>query len=185
MSDKHPFSDVIPASSTPADLIYALVDLTFAAAHRTNALVSKVLADLELSHPLANALWKLDPDGKAPSMKELAAGLRCDPSTVTFLADRLEEKGLVRRRVNARNRRVKTLVLTAKGRDFRRRLVLAMATHTPAALLPPEEQEQLYRLLSKAMAASDAEWVPAPAPKSAETMGWRRRALGCSDDKAT
>ena len=174
----------MPKSSTPAELIYALVDLTFAAAHRTNALVSKVLAELEISHPLANALWKLDPDGEAPSMKELAAGLRCDPSTVTFLADRLEEKGLVRRRVNPRNRRVKTLLLTAKGRDYRRRLVLAMATHTPAALLAPEEQEQLYRLLSKAMAASDAEWVPAPAPMSAETtvvqqalLGRRKRAV--------
>ena len=131
--------------------------MTRAIHDRTEALIGEVLADLDLTHALANALWKLDPDVEPPSMRALAASLRCDPSTVTFLANRLEEKGLIFRHVDARNRRVKTLVLTPKGRDSRRCLVDAMANHSPAALLPPAEQEQLYQLLYKAMAASDAE----------------------------
>ncbi len=139
-----------------ANLIYGLLDVTRAIHDRTEVLIGEVLADLDLTHALANALWKLDPDAEPPSMRALAASLCCDPSTVTFLADRLEEKGLILRHVDARNRRVKTLVLTRKGRDSRQRLVDAMASHSPAALLPPEEQEQLYQLLCKAMAASEA-----------------------------
>jgi MarR family transcriptional regulator, organic hydroperoxide resistance regulator len=107
-----------------------LVALTFGVADRTNALIADVLAELDLTTSLANALWQLDPEATAPSMRELAATLRCDPSTVTFLADRLEERKLVNRHVDAGNRRVKTLVLTPKGREARRRLVHAMATRT-------------------------------------------------------
>ena len=139
-----------------ANLIYGLLDVTRAIHDRTEALIGEVLAGLDLTHALANALWKLDPDAEPPSMRALAASLRCDPSTVTFLADRLEEKGLIYRHVDAGNRRVKTLVLTPRGCDSRHRLVDAMASHSPAALLPPAEQAQLYHLLYKAMAASDA-----------------------------
>ena len=145
----------IPPAS--ANLIYGLLDVTRAIHDRTEALIGEVLADLDLTHALANALWKLDPDAEPPSMRGLAAGLRCDPSTVTFIADRLEEKGLILRNVDAGNRRVKKLVLTPKGHDFRHRLVAAMASRSPAALLPPKEQGQLYRLLRKAMVASDAD----------------------------
>ncbi len=72
-----------------ASLLYALLALVFALADRTNELIADVLRELELTVPLANALWKLNPGGTAPSMRERAASLRCDPSTVTFLADRL------------------------------------------------------------------------------------------------
>jgi MarR family transcriptional regulator, organic hydroperoxide resistance regulator len=132
-------------------LLYALVDLGFALADRTNELIAGVLRELGLSVPLANALWKLNPGGTAPSMREMAASLRCDPSTVTFLADRLEERGLVERVVNPANRRSSTLVLTPKGVRVRRRLVEAMATRSPMARLSAVERRQLHHLLSKAM----------------------------------
>lgn len=132
-------------------LLYALLDLGFALADRTNELIADVLRDLELTIPLANALWKLNPGAPAPSMREMAASLRCDPSTVTFLADRLQERDLVQRRVNPANRRSNTLVLTAKGVQVRHRLVEAMATRTPIAQLSAVEQQQLHHLLSKAM----------------------------------
>ena len=104
-------------------LLYELLDLGFALADRTNELIADVLRELELTIPLANALWKLNPGAPAPSMREVAASLRCDPSTVTFLADRLEKRGLVERRVNPANRRSNTLVLTPKGVKVRRKLV--------------------------------------------------------------
>ncbi len=85
----------------------------------------------------------------------MAASLRCDPSTITFLADRLQERDLVERVVNPANRRSNTLVLTPKGVKVRRRLVEAMATRTPIARLSKVEQRQLHRLLSKAMITAD------------------------------
>ena len=132
-------------------LLYELLDLGFALADRTNELIADVLRKLELTIPLANALWKLTPSAPAPSMGEMATSLRCDPSTVTFLADRLQERNLVQRRVNPANRRSNTLVLTPKGVKVRRKLMEAMATRSPIAQLSEIEQQQLHHLLSKAM----------------------------------
>ena len=139
------------AGRTDEDLVYGLLDLGFALADRSNELVADVLRELGLTVRLANALWKLDPGAPAPSMREVAAGLRCDPSTVTFLADRLEERGLAERRANPANRRSNTLVLTPKGVRVRQRLVEAMVTRSPMARLSAEEQRQLHHLLSKAI----------------------------------
>jgi len=99
-------------------------------------------------------LWQLNPREAAPSMREMAAKLGCDPSTVTFLADRLEERDLVERKVNPANRRSTALVLTPEGARVRRRLVEAMATRSPMARLSVVEQQQLHQLLSKAMNAT-------------------------------
>ena len=132
-------------------LVYGLLDLGFALADRNNELIGDVLRELNLTVPLSNALWKLDPGAPAPSMREMAARLGCDPSTVTFLADRLGERDLVERRVNPANRRSNTLVLTPKGTQVRQRLVEAMATLSPIARLSVVEQRQLHHLLSKAM----------------------------------
>jgi DNA-binding MarR family transcriptional regulator len=53
--------------------------------------------------------------GEAMTMGSLAQGMSCDASTMTWLIDRLEESGLVERKMLASDRRVKTVVLTARG----------------------------------------------------------------------
>jgi DNA-binding MarR family transcriptional regulator len=53
--------------------------------------------------------------GEAMPMGSLAQGLSCDASTMTWLIDRLEERGLVERKGLPSDRRVKTVVLTAQG----------------------------------------------------------------------
>ncbi|MEM7326954.1 MAG: MarR family transcriptional regulator [Actinomycetota bacterium] len=58
-------------------------------------------------------------EGPTP-MKELAVCLDIDPSYVTVVADRLEELGLIERQPHPSDRRVKNLVLTAKGRRFKK-----------------------------------------------------------------
>ena len=89
--------------------------------------------------------------------------LRCDPSTVTFLADRFGTKGLVTRQVDPRNRRVRTLRLTPHGLETRRRLVEAMAVRSPLAHLPREDRLQLRRLLTRALACGREPARPARA----------------------
>ena len=68
------------------------------------------------------ALVQLDPDHPI-SQKELAARLRCNPSTVVDPTDRLEEGGLVVRQTHAADRRVNVLVVTAEGRRVREKLI--------------------------------------------------------------
>lgn len=49
------------------------------------------------------------------TMGSLADEWKCDASTATWIVDRLEAKGLVRRQAHPTDRRVKLVVLTPKG----------------------------------------------------------------------
>jgi DNA-binding MarR family transcriptional regulator len=83
--------------------------------------------------------------------REVALQLGYDPSNITALADALEAKGLVERRLDLSDRRVKTLARTAEGERLARALDESLS-HPPESLnrLSQAEQEQLLRLLSKA-----------------------------------
>jgi hypothetical protein len=79
------YAEHVPAANQASEsLIYALAELTFELANRTNAVIDELLAQLNLTAPLANALWHLDPSAPALPMRNLASRLSCDPSTVTF-----------------------------------------------------------------------------------------------------
>jgi DNA-binding MarR family transcriptional regulator len=90
-----------------------------------------LLRRLGLTPGHLKALSILDPDQPKP-MRSMADALACDASQVTWLVDRLEERGLVQRRTSATDRRVKTLALTPFGIDTRRQLAEALYT-------PPED----------------------------------------------
>jgi DNA-binding MarR family transcriptional regulator len=66
-------------------------------------------------------------------MRELAHEWQCDASHATGIIDRLERMGLAERRVPPDDRRVKLVVLTAKG--GRTRDALLAAFHEPPAEL--------------------------------------------------
>jgi len=85
-----------------------------------NADMRRSLSPFGLPPPYARALRQID---GAVSMKELGLRLECDPSFVTVIADRLEEKALIRREVDPVDRRVKNLVLTKAGGELREQLV--------------------------------------------------------------
>ncbi|MCO1659022.1 MarR family winged helix-turn-helix transcriptional regulator [Pseudonocardia humida] len=137
-------------------MTYQLLRLVHAMDGATNAGIHDVLTDLKITRPLADALWQLDPAAPAPSMRRMAAKLRCDPSTVTFLADRLEQLGYATRAAAPGDRRTKVLHLTAAGHAARQRLVDAATTRTPIARLTDAEQSRLHALLTRAMAAPAA-----------------------------
>jgi len=75
-----------------------------------------------LSPVSAWALVQLDPE-QPISQKELAARLRCNPSTVVDPTDRLEDSGLVVRHANPADRRINVLVVTPKGKKVRDDLI--------------------------------------------------------------
>ncbi|MBL7491878.1 MarR family transcriptional regulator [Frankia sp. AgB1.9] len=131
-------------------LIHAVVRQVVTLAAATSALAGDLLKELDLTEPLANALWRLDPEAAAPSMRALAAALNCDPSTVTFLTDRLEQRGLIQRRPAPTDRRQKVISLTPRGVEFRTRIVQTLTASSPLAQLSRHDRQQLYTLLMKA-----------------------------------
>lgn len=84
------------------------------------------------------------------SMKELAGRLGCEQSFATAIADELEAKGLARRTTDTRDRRVKILSLTHRGRTLRRRLSKQLSVRLPwSRVLNDRERATLQRLLTK------------------------------------
>jgi DNA-binding MarR family transcriptional regulator len=83
-------------------------------------------------------------------MRSLADEWGCDASNATFMVDRLERRGFVRRRVLPADRRVKHVVLTPKGLELKQDLMASM-NEPPAALrqLSVEELQTLVASLQK------------------------------------
>jgi DNA-binding MarR family transcriptional regulator len=122
-----------------------LVRLFFA--QRAN--LPPLAAEFQLSPAQCHLLHLIEPDRAVP-MGQLAETLACDASNVTGLVDRLESRGLVRRRPSAGDRRLKVLVLTAAGTRVRA-LLLKRMTAPPAALdrLSLREQRALVQMLRR------------------------------------
>src|SRR6266849_1746724 len=106
-------------------------------------------AELQLSPAQCHVLHLIEP-GRPVPMGQLAETLACDASNVTGLVDRLESRGLVRRRPSAADRRVKVLDLTSTGSRLRA-LLLDRMTTPPATLarLSVEDQRALVRILTR------------------------------------
>jgi DNA-binding MarR family transcriptional regulator len=138
-------------SAATEALVYHLVEAIYNVVEHTDAHISGILDELKLTRPLSDALWVLDPDGPPIPMGALAVKLRCEPSTATFLVDKLIEKELVQRGSDAHDRRKTTVVLTQSGRDTRKRLVRAVMNASPVIKLPDEDLVVLVKLLEKAL----------------------------------
>ena len=108
-----------------------------------------IQAEYGLKPPQFFALNALD---EPAPMSTIANMLRCDRSAVTWITDRLEERGYVERTSDAHDRRVKLLVLTDEGRRVREEIRARLAT-PPEALsnLSKTEQRTLRDLLRKAL----------------------------------
>jgi DNA-binding MarR family transcriptional regulator len=108
-----------------------------------------IQAEYDLKPPQFFALNALD---EPVPMSSIANLLRCDRSAVTWITDRLEERGYVERRSDKHDRRVKLLALTDEGRRVRKEIRGRLAT-PPEALerLTRSEQRALRDLLRKAL----------------------------------
>jgi DNA-binding MarR family transcriptional regulator len=88
--------------------------------------------------------------GEPLPMHRIAEKLKSERSNVTGIIDRLEARGLVERRPDERDRRIKNIVATPAGavlaRNFRRALGFAA---DPLAGLEPAERVQLRDLLRR------------------------------------
>ncbi len=111
----------------------------------------KRMRAIDLTPPQSIALRKLL-DGPLP-MGSVAEVLSCDASTLTGIADRLEERGLIQRQVDPADRRVKLLALTPTGRDLVTSIDGPFTAEIPGyASLSESEREDLTQLLLRLFA---------------------------------
>ncbi|MDO8362110.1 MAG: MarR family transcriptional regulator [Actinomycetota bacterium] len=117
------------------------------------------LATLQLTPPHGHALMTLH-DGPV-RMRDLADSMACDASYVTAVADRLEQLGFAERRNAPDDRRVRELVLTAKGTKVAQRL-RRVFSEPPDAMqaLPAADRTELLRIMSSLGEPAVDGWLP-------------------------
>jgi len=118
----------------------------FAAINRRYAQESEAAATAHELTPLqAKALLATE---EPVPMRRIASWLHAEPSNVTAIIDRLESRGLVERRPDPGDRRVKLVAATAAGRtvtdDLRARMPFAA---DPLNRLSTKQRESLRELL--------------------------------------
>jgi DNA-binding MarR family transcriptional regulator len=114
--------------------------------------VPAVASEFDLSPMGIKLLYKLDPGTEAP-MSALAETLFCDASNVTGIVDRLEARGLIERRDNPRDRRVKLIALTDEGAVVREQVRQRLhEPPEPIAALSQEDKRTLRDVLRRAVA---------------------------------
>jgi MarR family transcriptional regulator, organic hydroperoxide resistance regulator len=138
-----------PPPHEPTPLTHQLAQAAYELHAALERHLHDTLEELDLTMPLSDALWQLDPALGPLSRRELADRLHCDPSNVTFLVDRLEERRLVSRARAGSDRRVKALALTPAGIDVRNRLIATIAQSSMFSELTRAQQRQLADLLQR------------------------------------
>jgi MarR family transcriptional regulator, organic hydroperoxide resistance regulator len=104
-------------------------------------------ARFDLSPIQCHVLHLIEPMRPLP-MSRLADTLSCDASNVTGLVDRMESRGLVRRRSSTEDRRVKVLELTTTGARLRTELLRQMtAASLPLSRLSLNQRRTLVKIL--------------------------------------
>jgi DNA-binding MarR family transcriptional regulator len=137
---------VRPETASPSD---RLAEAAYELHANVERSLGDVLRELDLTIPLADLIWRLDPAIGPVSRRELAERLGCDPSNVTFLVNRLQRRRLVSRGTAGRDRRLTVLELTTAGVSVRERLITAVAESTIWDDLTLEERGQIAGLLGR------------------------------------
>src|SRR5438552_5071149 len=98
---------------------------------------SEILHRIGLTPGHMKLLMHLE-EGDGRAMGSLAQSFHCDASTMTWLVDRLEERGLVERRMLPADRRVKAVALTPLGAETKAKI-------TGRVYAPPEALDAVDR----------------------------------------
>jgi DNA-binding MarR family transcriptional regulator len=116
---------------------------------------SEVGAPMELK-PVEYTVLTLVAENPGGSLARIARALSVTPPHVTAIVDRLEQRGLVARRANEKDKRTQVLVATRAGADLVRKATeRILAAEQSALALSPGEQAILAELLHKVACARD------------------------------
>jgi DNA-binding MarR family transcriptional regulator len=137
------------ARPTGADRKAEIVRVLVEVGNSADAVVAEVLAEFGVPASVGATLWALAPGSEPPTMRDVAARLRCDPSTVSLAADKLQSAGLIVRQPHPVDGRKRTLALTERGHELWEVLTKRLHASGLFAGLDAEEQRTLLTLLTK------------------------------------
>ncbi|HKP90936.1 MAG TPA: MarR family winged helix-turn-helix transcriptional regulator [Thermoleophilaceae bacterium] len=145
MSDAPALAPSVPETS-PRSVGFLLSQLGLASSKR----FAEALRPLGV-HPGEFALMRYVEASEGQSQQALAERLGIPPSRMVAKVDSLEERGLVERRSDPADRRVRALHLTPKGRRVLKRAGEVAVDHESrlTADLAPGDREQLVDLLQR------------------------------------
>jgi DNA-binding MarR family transcriptional regulator len=102
----------LPADRAPENLAFLLSQVGI---HVSSRFAAR-LAEVDLQPPLFRVLNLVDA-AEGRSQQEIAKAVQAPPSRMVGFVDELEQRGLVERRADPKDRRVRALYLTAAGRE--------------------------------------------------------------------
>lgn len=126
----------------------------------------KVMSSEGLTPNDVRALMALAPS-EGRTMSDLAEAWSCDASNATFIVDRLEERELAERRTVATDRRVKLVVLTARGAAIRGRILQRFFEPPPELLELSRADLEALREAAGRLPVTDGWGTEAAAERSA------------------
>jgi MarR family transcriptional regulator, organic hydroperoxide resistance regulator len=110
----------------------------------------RVWTEFDLSSAQGELLCSLEPE-QPVRMVSLARSLHCHDSNVTGLVDRLEQRGLIERRGDPGDRRIKLIALTNEGEALRGSLLKRLSDPLPfIASLSAKDKTALRDILRRA-----------------------------------
>ncbi|ROT31391.1 MarR family winged helix-turn-helix transcriptional regulator [Micromonospora sp. HM5-17] len=133
-----------PDAATDQQLDREVCRLAHRFIQRLDSYVRRVADELGLTPTQVVALRELSDPITA---RELAVRMVCEASNATFVLDRLEQQGLIKRQPHPTDRRAKQIVLTPAGERRRREVLERLDAHSPLTALSRAEQASLRDLL--------------------------------------
>ena len=136
----------IPGDAAPSTLGFLLSQLGVHASRR----FAEKIAAIDLYPPLFRVLNVVDA-AEGQSQQAIGEAIQAPPSRMVAIVDELERRGLVERRPDPSDRRVRALYLTAAGRDLLERGREIAAEHEAALTrgMSAADRKKLIALLQK------------------------------------
>ena len=144
-------NELDPSPLRDTELVQEIQFLTARLAAKGNNHANKLLEGLDLNVRQFSVLALAASDLK-PTQREMSAFVALDPSQIVALVDTLEDRDLVKRETDRRDRRSKNIVATDAGEKLYRkaRAITITAEDHVLANLTEAERDQLRELLTKA-----------------------------------
>lgn len=144
-------NELDPSPLRDTELVQEIQFLTARLAAKGNSYANKLLEELDLNVRQFSVLALAASDLK-PTQREMSAFVALDPSQIVALVDTLEDRDLVKRETDRRDRRSKNIVATDAGEKLYRqaRAITITAEDHVLTKLTETERDQLRALLTKA-----------------------------------
>ncbi|GAA4119268.1 MarR family winged helix-turn-helix transcriptional regulator [Enteractinococcus coprophilus] len=143
-------NELDPSPLRDTEMAKEIQFLTARLAAKGNAYANKLLEEVDLNVRQFSVLALAASDLK-PTQRELSSFVALDPSQIVALVDTLEDRKLVKRETDRRDRRSKNIVATPQGEKLYRqaRSITMTAEDHVLGNLTASERDQLRELLTK------------------------------------